>query len=123
MTCEKDPEQIIHFSLIPVCAIIERCYRGNGCGFISVGLDADTGIVSNGEKVVNDFESSRFRRVVHSGYVRNHGIFGGCVVFQEGDDRKDAGRWNIYSEFIFPDRKLLNVGGERGEKVLAVSVK
>ena len=79
--------------------------------------------MSNGEKVVNDFESGRFRRVVYGGYVRNHGIFGSCMVFQEGDDGKDAGRGNVYSEFIFPDRELLNVGGERGEEVLAVVVK
>ena len=37
------------------------------------------------------------------------------MIFQEGDDWKDACWRNVYGEFIFPDGELLDVSREGGE--------
>ena len=74
------------------------------------------------QEIVNDLESCALGGIVYSGDVCDLGIFRGSMKFEERHDRDDALGWDIDGEFVFPDGKLLDIGGKRGEKVLAIRV-
>lgn len=54
---EEDAVQVIHLALVPVGAVVEAGDAGDGRGLIGVGLDADAGVVADGEHVVDDLEA------------------------------------------------------------------
>lgn len=91
MSREEHTEEIVDFALIPVCAVEEGCYRGDGRGFVGVCFDADARVVPDREQVVDDFEAVGLRGVVDGGYVADLRVFGGGVEFEEGEDGEDAG--------------------------------
>jgi hypothetical protein len=88
---KEDAEEIVDFAFIPVCAVVEGGYAGDRGGFVGVGFHAETGVVSDGEEVVDYFEAVVFGGVVDRGYVGDLGVFGCGVVFEEGEDWEDAG--------------------------------
>lgn len=122
VACEEDAEQIIHFPLVPIRAVIQMRDGRHGGGFIRIGLHADAAIVAHRQQIVDDFEAVGAGRVVDAGDVGDHGVFGGGVGFQEGDGGGDAGGGDVDGEFILPDGELLDVFGEAGHEVLAIGV-
>ena len=74
------------------------------------------------QQVVNYLEAIATSRIIHSSNVRYHCVLGRGVVFEEGNDRNDARRWDIDCELVFPDGELLDVFWETGEEILPVGV-
>lgn len=122
MPHEEHPEQIIYLPLVPIRAIIQPCDARHRRGFIRIGLHSYARVVSHAEKVVDDLEALVARGVVYGCYVGDHGVFGRCVVFEEGDNGDDTRGGDVDRELIFPDGELLYVFGEAGDEVLAVGV-
>lgn len=120
---EEDSEKVIDFSLVPVCAIVQATDAGNGTGFIGIGLDANAGVVTDTQQVVDDFEALVPGRVVDGGDVGDLGEFSGGVIFQKCHDSNHAFRGDVDGELIFPNRELLDVFGKTGQEVLSVGVK
>ena len=83
MSCEEDAKEVVHFTLVPVRAVVKVGDGGHWSCFVRVCLDSDTGVVSHGEKVVNDFEALRAGRVIDGGDVGDHGVFGCRVELEE----------------------------------------
>ena len=79
--------------------------------------------MTHAEEIVNDLEAVASCGVIDCCDICHHGVFGGSVVFEEGDDGKDAIGGDIDCELVFPDRKLLYVFWHAGKEVLAVRVK
>lgn len=71
MTGEEDTVKVVHLSLVPVGTVKKSGDTGNGRGLIGVGLDTDSGVMTNREKVVDDFESVLARGVVGSSDCAN----------------------------------------------------
>ena len=65
--------------------------------------------MSHTEEIVDNLESRVSCGIIYGCYIRYHGIFSRCVVFEEGDDGDDARRWDVNGELILPDGKLLDV--------------
>ena len=95
MPDEEHAKQIIDFALIPVRSVVEARYGGHGSGFVGVGLHSDPRVVPHGEHVVDDLEPLVFGGIVDGRNVGDHGEFSGGMVFEEGEDGKDAGRGNV----------------------------
>ena len=110
MAYEEDAEQVVHFSLIPIRAIVQSTDGWNGSGFICVCLDADAGVVADGEHVVDNFEAGISRRIVDRCDVSYHCELGCGMVFEEVEGREHAGRGDVDCEFVFPDGELLDEG-------------
>jgi hypothetical protein len=87
---KEDAEEIVDFAFIPVRAVVETGNGGHGCSFIRVCFHAQTRVVPDGEDVVDYFEAVMFGGVVDGGYVGDLGVFGGGVIFEEGEDGEDA---------------------------------
>jgi hypothetical protein len=100
---EEDTEQVVDLTLVPVGTIVEPAKRRNGSGLVGVGLDADTGVVTDGEHVVDNLEALVAGRVVDSGDVADLGEFGGSVVLEEVEDGEDGGGGDVNDELILPD--------------------
>lgn len=81
MACEENTIEIVHLSLVPVGTIEKTGDTGDGGCFVGIGLDADSGVVSDGEKVVDDFETVLAGGVVGSSDGADLGEFGSGVVF------------------------------------------
>jgi hypothetical protein len=96
---EEDTEQIVDLTFVPVGTVVETAKRRNGSGLVGVGLDADTGVVADGEHVVDDLETLVAGRVIDSGE------FGGGVVLEEVEDGEDGGGGDVDDELILPYRE------------------
>lgn len=103
MSHEEHSEQIVDFTLIPIGAIVERSDRRHRRSFVGISLDTDACIVSDGEEVVDDFESSVAGGIVHGSDVAYLGELGSGVVFEEVKGGNDAGGWDVDGEFVLPD--------------------
>ena len=75
-----------------------------------------------GEKIVDNFKSRAFCRVVYRSDVGDLCIFGCGMEFQECHDGDNSLRRDVNGELILPDGELLDVGRECGEEVLAIGV-
>ena len=102
MARKYDTEQIVHLALIPVGAIVQRADARHSGGLIGIGLHADPAVVAHGKHVVDDLEALVFAWVVDGGDVADLGVFGGGVVFEEGEDGDDARRGDVDGEFVLP---------------------
>lgn len=80
VTGEEDTVKVVHLSLVPVGTVKESGDTGNGRGLIGVGLDTDSGVVTNREKIVDDFESVLARGVVGSSDCADLSELSGGVV-------------------------------------------
>lgn len=80
MTGEEDTVQVVHLSLVPVGTVKESGDTGDRRGLIGVGLDTDSGVVTDREKVVDDFESVLARGVVGSSDCADLSKLSGGVV-------------------------------------------
>lgn len=81
MTSKEDAVEVIHFSLVPVGAIEQAGDAGNRGRLVGIGLDPNTGVVSDREQIVDDLESVLARGVVGCGDGANLSELGGSVVF------------------------------------------
>lgn len=108
-------KQIISLSLIPICSIVQVTDRRNGGGLVGVGLDTDTGVVLNGQQVVDNLETLVAGGVVDSRNVRHLGELRRGVVLQESEDGNDGGGGDVDGELVFPDGELLDVLGQGGD--------
>jgi hypothetical protein len=102
---KEDTEQVVDLTLVPVGTIVETAKRRYGSGLVGVGLDTDTGVVADGEHVVDNLEALVAGRVIDSGDVADLGEFGGGVVLEEVEDGEDGGGGDVDDELIFPDRE------------------
>ena len=80
MSDEEDAKEIVDFPLVPVCAVVEGRYAGNGRRLVGVRLDADARVVADTEEVVDHFKSVRAGGVVAACDARDLGELGGCVA-------------------------------------------
>jgi hypothetical protein len=95
--------------------------------------------VADTEHVVDDLEALILGGVVDGCDVRDLGVFGSCVVLEEGEGRDDARRRNVDGQLILPYREpgvaldgarvgdgledaLLDVFGQTRHEVLSVFV-
>jgi hypothetical protein len=138
VACEENAVEIVHLSLVPVGSIEKTSDAGDGGGFVGIGLDANSGVVSDGEEVVDDLETVLAGGVVGGSDGADLGEFGSGVVLeelvgiseaispvltlQEGEDGDDTRRRDVDGEFILPDRELLNVFGETAHQPSSVSM-
>lgn len=93
----------------------------------------------DGEHVVDNLEALVLGGVVDGGNVRDLGVFGSSVVFEESEGGNDARGRNVDGQFILPYREpafaldldrnldqvkhiLLDVFGQAGHEVLAIFV-
>jgi hypothetical protein len=102
---EEDTEQVVDLTLVPVGTVVETAKRRNGSGLVGVGLDADTGVVADGEHVVDDLKTLVAGGVIDSGDVADLGELGGGVVLEEVEDGEDGGGGDVDDELILPDRE------------------
>jgi hypothetical protein len=102
---EEDTKQIVNLTLVPVGTVVETAKRRDGGGLVGVGLDADTGVVADGEHVVDDLETLVASGVIDSGDVADLGEFGGGVVLEEVEDGEDGGGGDVDDELILPYRE------------------
>jgi hypothetical protein len=102
---EEDTEQIVDLTFVPVGTVVETAKRRNGSGLVGVGLDADTGVVADGEHVVDDLETLVAGGVIDSGDVADLGELGGGVVLEEVEDGEDGGGGDVDDELILPYRE------------------
>lgn len=77
---EEDTEKIVDFALVPIGTPVESCDAGDRGRLISVGLDANAGVVADAKEVVDDLEALVPRRVVDSRDGRDLSKLGGGVV-------------------------------------------
>lgn len=117
---KEDTEQVVNLSFIPVSSIVQAGDRWDWLGLIGVSLDAKTGVMADTEHVVDNLESLVAGWEVNGGNVGNLGVLSGGVVFEEGEDWNDTGRWNVNGELILPDTELLDVFWKSRQKVLSV---
>ena len=115
MAHKENPKQVVHLPLVPVRAVKEASNARHRCGFIRICLYSYSGIVTDAEKVIHDFEALISCGVVHGRYIHHRSIFSRRVVLQEGDYGEDTGGRDVYSELVFPNRELLDVFGQAGE--------
>jgi len=59
----------MRLSLKPVGTIVEVANRWHRGGFVRVGLDPNSGVMTDGEEVVNDLEAELAGGVVDTGDV------------------------------------------------------
>ena len=83
MASEENTIQIVDLTLVPVGAIEEAGDARNGGSLVGVGLDADSGVVSDGEKVVDDLETVLAGGVVGGCNSADLGELSGSVIFRE----------------------------------------
>lgn len=119
---KEDAEQIVHFALVPVGAIVQARDRGHRSSLVGVRLDADARVVADREHVVNNLEALVASGVVDGGDVGNAGELGGRMVLKKAEGGYDAGGRNIDGEFVLPHRELLNILGQTRHEVLAIGV-
>lgn len=55
---KEDTVHVPDLTLVPVGTVEDGDSRGNGGGLVSVGLDADAGLVGDREEVVDDLSLS-----------------------------------------------------------------
>ena len=102
---EEDSEQVVDLTLVPVGTIVKTANRRDGGGLVGVGLDTDTGVVTDREHVVNDLEALVAGRIIDSGDVADLGELGGGVVLEEVENGKDGGGGDVDDELILPYRE------------------
>lgn len=61
---KEDSKKIVGLALVPVGSVKEASDAGHGRNLVGVGLDADSGVVANAEKVVDNLESLVARGVI-----------------------------------------------------------
>lgn len=66
------------------------------------------------QHVVHDLEALVFGRVIDGGDVRDLGVLGSRVVFEEGEDGNDTGRGDVDGQLVLPDRKPKSASGGVG---------
>jgi|SRR5579859_5663667 len=102
MSHKKYPIHIIHLPLIPTSTLARKAgvpigssedrHDGwNGSHFVSVGFDADAGVVADGEEIVDYFETVCAGWEVDATDVHYAFELGVCVVFEEFHDGRDCG--------------------------------
>lgn len=119
---EKDTEHIVYLTLVPQCTLEQTSHTGNGGGFVGVGLDADTGVVADTEKIVDDLETLVAGREVNTSDVGDLSVLGHGVILQEAHNRNDTGGRGVDGDFILPDGELLDVFWKAGHNVLPIGV-
>lgn len=100
---EEDTEQIVDFAFVPVGAVVQVAERWDGGGLVSVGLDPQARVVSDGEHVVDNLEALVLGGVVDGGDVGDLGVLGGRVVLEEVEDREDTTWGDVDGELVLPD--------------------
>ena len=80
--------------------------------FVSVRLDADTGVVLDREKVVDHFESLRASGVIGSADVHACAELGLGVIAKEGEGGDNGIGCNVKCELVLDDAKLLDELGK-----------
>jgi len=65
--------------------------------------------VADAEHVVDDLEALVLGGVVNGGDVRDLGVLGRCVIFEEGEGGDDARGRDVDGQFILPNRKPMIV--------------
>lgn len=122
MVGEEDTKHIVGLSLIPVGTIIKTCDGWHGSCLIGICLHSDSGIVTDGQKIVDNLKSMILGWVIHGSDIGDLSVLGSGMALQEGEDWDD-GRWSDEDgELILPDAVLLNVLWKTGQKVSAVVV-
>lgn len=89
---------------------------------VCVGLNTDSRIVLDAEKIVYDFESLASGRVVCSRNVHDSLVLAIRVISEESEDWYDAFGRDVDAQLILVDRVLLDELGKGREKVGAVFV-
>ena len=102
MAYKEYSEQVIYLPLIPVRSIVEAGDARYRCRLVCVGLDPDSGIMSNAEQVVDDLKALVLCGVIDCRNVRYHSELGSGMIFQEGYDGNDARGRDVYCQFVFP---------------------
>lgn len=103
VSTEEYAVQIVRFALVPVCALVDLRNRGDGCRFRCVRLDSDTGVVSDGEQVVDYLEPVVPGRVIYATDIHDGFELCGGVILKECHDWDDGTRGNVYRQFILPN--------------------
>lgn len=105
VTGEEHTEKIVHFSLVPIGAVVEARDGRHWGGLVCVCLDAYAGVVSDGEHVIDHFEALVTGGVVDCGDVGDLRELGGGVVFEEGEGGNHAGWRDVDNQLVFPNRE------------------
>lgn len=119
---EEDTEHVVNLTLVPQGSFVQTSETGHRAGLIGVGLYADTRVVSDAKKVVNDLEALVSGWIIDRGDIRDRRKFGRGVVFEEAHRWDDAGGRNVDAQLVLPDSELLDIFGQAGHDVLAVLV-
>lgn len=119
---EEDTEQVVDFTLVPEGTLKQAGHTRHGGGLVGVGLDADTGVVTDTEKVVDYLEALVAAGEVDSSDIGDLSELGRGVVLQEANDGKDTSGSSVDGEFVLPHCELLDVFRKTGHDVLSVGV-
>lgn len=119
---EEDTEHVVDFTLVPEGPLKQASHTRHGGGLVGVGLDANTGVVANTEKVVDHLEALVAGGEVDSSDVGDLSELGRGVVLQEAHDGNDTGGSSVEGEFVLPHGELLDVFRKTGHDVLSVGV-
>lgn len=122
MAGEKDAEHVVDFTLIPQGTVVQASNTRHGAGLIGVGLNADTGVVSDAKQIVHNLETLLAGWVIDGSNVGDLSKFRRGMVFQEGHEGNNTGRRNIDGEFVFPHGELLDEFGKAGHHILPILV-
>jgi len=138
VTSKEDTVKVVHLSLVPVGTVKQSGDTGDRRSLIGVGLDADSGVVADREKVVDNFESVFARGVIGSSNCADLGELSSSVVCQvlvnilpsigailtleEAEDRVDTRGRNVDGEFVLPDGELLDVLGKAAHQPGTITV-
>lgn len=80
MANEEDAKQIINFSLVPVCPVVETCDARNWRCLVGVCLDPNPGVVAHAQEVIDDFESLVSGREINRSDIGDLRELCSCVV-------------------------------------------
>jgi len=122
VTSKEDTVKVVHLSLVPVGTVKQSGDTGDGRSLIGVGLDADSGVVADREKVVDNFESVFARGVIGSSNCADLGELSSSVVLEEAEDRVDTRGRDVDGEFVLPDGELLDVLGKAAHQPGTITV-
>lgn len=77
MASEENAVEVVHFALVPVCAVKETSNTRHRGSLVGVGLDTNARVVADGQKVVYDLEAV---------------VAGGIVAASDAADLRELGR-------------------------------
>lgn len=100
---EEDTKEVVDFTLVPVCAIVEGCDGGYRRCLVGVALDADARVVADRKHVVNDLKALVACGIVDCGDVADLGELGSGVILQEVEDGKNSLWRDVDDQLVLPD--------------------